>query len=53
MGTLCRIHGRDEKCIQNVRKPEWKTPHVRPWYGWEDIKGILKKQGVRVWTPFM
>jgi hypothetical protein len=32
----CRTHGRDEKCIQNVRKPKVKGQLARPRHRWED-----------------
>jgi hypothetical protein len=54
IGTSYRIHGSDEKYIQNVIEPEWKRPLLRTGHRWEDnIKGILKEQDVKLLTPFM
>jgi hypothetical protein len=49
MGGTCSTFGKDEKYIQDFRKPDGKTPHERPRYSWEDnIKVYLRKIGYAV-----
>jgi hypothetical protein len=49
MGGTCSTFGKDEKYIQDFRKPDGKTPHERPRYSWEDnIKVYLRKIGYEV-----
>jgi hypothetical protein len=43
---ICSTHGRDEKCIVLVGKPEGKRPLGRPRRRWGDnIKMVLKERG--------
>jgi hypothetical protein len=43
MERECSTHGRDEKCILVVRKPEEERSLSRPRRRWEDILWILGK----------
>jgi hypothetical protein len=49
MGRACSVHGGDEKCVQNVGKPEGKRPLRRPCVDERIIlKWVLGKQVWRV-----
>jgi len=45
MGVTCNTHAKNEKCVQNVRKPEGKRTLGRRGRKWEyNIKTDFKKQ---------
>jgi hypothetical protein len=46
VGSACGTHGRREKSVRKVGRPEGKRPLRRPKYRWEDgIRMVVRKTG--------